>query len=75
MVDVGDVQEVPGLGDIHKVTDEASKGPDICCWKVELPRSCNVLYARGSTYTCPAVSPLFFQIGDNLSRGIRTKIL
>ena len=36
MVNVGDVQEVPGLGDIHKVMDEASKGLNICGWRVEL---------------------------------------
>ena len=73
VVDLGDVQRVPGVGDIHKMMGVASKGHNICCWRDQLFRSCNVIHVRSSTYTYQAVSALLFQIEDNLERGFVLK--
>lgn len=37
VIDVGDIQEVPGLRDIRNVLDETSKGLKICCGTLSCP--------------------------------------
>lgn len=47
MTDVGDVQEVPSLGDVHEVADEAPKGLKVCRRQLIRPGfACDYLVVR-----------------------------